>query len=299
MAGTRNDTKDIPPHTEMMWPVLQALKDLGDSGANQEIEDRAIEMLALSDVQVAMLHGDGPQTEVRYRMAWARTYLKKGGALENSVKGVWSLTDYGQTMSKEEVKGVPAKVRLMTGRRHTFLTTASTPVAIAAGVSGDVGTTITSTGDDDWRESLLRVLQELPPSNFEKLCQRILRESGFIQVEVTGRSGDGGIDGIGVLRIALLSFQVLFQCKRYKGSVGASAVRDFRGAMVGRTDKGLLITTGSFTAEAKREATRDGAPVLDLIDGEQICTLLKELKLGVRTQQVEQVVIDVTWLNAL
>lgn len=299
MVGKRTDTKDIPPYTEMMWPVLLALKDLGDSGANQEIEDRAIEILGLTDVQVATLHSDGPQTEVRYRMAWARTYLKKVGALENSVKGVWSLTDCGQTMSKVEVKGVPARVRSMTGRRNPSITTTLAPEAIAANVSRDAGMTITSTSDDDWRESLLRVLQELPPSNFEKLCQRILRESGFIQVEVTGRSGDGGIDGIGVLRIALLSFQVLFQCKRYKGSVGASAVRDFRGAMVGRTDKGLLITTGSFTAEAKREATRDGAPVLDLIDGEQICTILKELKHGVRTQQVEQVVIDVTWLNAL
>jgi len=288
----------IPPHSDMLWPTLQAVKDLGDSGTNQEIEDLAIGIMGLLDAQTIALHGDGPQTEVRYRMAWARTYLKKVGALENSAKGVWSLTDYGQTMSKEEIKGIPAKVRSMTGRGNTSLITTSASKKIVPGISGE-DTTITSPGDGDWRESLLRVLQELPPSSFEKLCQRLLRESGFIQVEVTGRSGDGGIDGIGVLRIALLSFQVLFQCKRYKGSVGASAVRDFRGAMVGRTDKGLLITTGSFTAEAKREATRDGAPVLDLIDGEQICTILKELKLGVRTQQVEQVVIDVTWLNTL
>jgi restriction system protein len=136
-------------------------------------------------------------------------------------------------------------------------------------------------------------------SQFERLCQRVLRESGFTRVEVTGRSGDGGIDGIGVLRIALLSFHVFFQCKRYKGSVGAPAIRDFRGAMVGRTDKGLLITTGSFTAEAKREATRDGAPVLDLIDGETLCQILKNLALGVTTRQVEEVTIDPAWFATI
>jgi restriction system protein len=133
------------------------------------------------------------------------------------------------------------------------------------------------------------------PSGFERLCRRLLLESGFTKVDVTGRSGDGGIDGIGVLRISLLSFQVFFQCKRYKGSVPAGDVRNFRGAMVGRTDKGLLITTGTFTSDAKREATRDGAPVIDLIDGDDLCEKLKDLRLGVRTQQVEEVSINAQW----
>lgn len=140
---------------------------------------------------------------------------------------------------------------------------------------------------------------QLKPDAFERLAQRIMRESGFVKVEVTGRSGDGGIDGVGVLRLALLSFQVYFQCKRYKGSVSASAIRDFRGAMVGRTDKGLFITTGTFTADAKREATRDGAPVIDLIDGEYLCDLLKSLKLGVATKMVEEVAIDPEWFESV
>jgi restriction system protein len=132
----------------------------------------------------------------------------------------------------------------------------------------------------------------MEPAAFERLCQRLLREAGFIKVEVTGRSGDGGIDGIGVLRMNLVSFQVLFQCKRWKGSVGAAVVRDFRGAMVGRADKGLVITTSSFTSEARREATRDGAPAIDLIDGEMLCQLLKEHNLGLSVQMVEQVELD-------
>jgi restriction system protein len=143
-----------------------------------------------------------------------------------------------------------------------------------------------------WKEQLLETLLALEPSAFERLCQRILRESGFVKVEVTGRSGDGGIDGTGVLRLNLLSFQVLFQSKRYRGSVGASVVRDFRGAMVGRADKGLIITTGTFTADARREATRDGAPAIDLVDGDALCDLLKSLRIGVRVETVESVAVD-------
>jgi restriction system protein len=133
----------------------------------------------------------------------------------------------------------------------------------------------------------------LEPSAFERLAQRLLRESGFVKVEVTGKSGDGGIDGTGVLRMNLISFQVLFQCKRYSGSVGAGAVRDFRGAMQGRADKGLIITTGTFTPDARSEATRDGAPAIDLIDGESLCVLLKDLRLGVDVREIrtEEVII--------
>jgi restriction system protein len=121
-------------------------------------------------------------------------------------------------------------------------------------------------------------------------------------VEVTGRSGDGGIDGKGIMRLSgLLSFHVIFQCKRYSGSVGASQVRDFRGAMIGRADKGLLVTTGNFTKDAVREATRDGAPAIDLIDGDQLIDKLKELELGVKTErvEVEQVTVDRNWLLSL
>lgn len=142
----------------------------------------------------------------------------------------------------------------------------------------------------------------MDPTAFERLVQRLLRESGFIQVEVTGRSGDGGVDGKGIMRLGgLLSFNVIFQCKRYSGSVGASHVRDFRGAMVGRADKALLITTGGFSRDAEREATRDGAPTIDLIDGMLLAEKLKELGLGVETRivQVEEIAIDRDWLLGL
>lgn len=148
------------------------------------------------------------------------------------------------------------------------------------------------TSDSTWQNDLLGVLRSLTADAFERLCQRVLRESGFTKVEVTGRSGDGGIDGAGVLRVNLLSFHVRFQCKRYSGSVGAPEVRDFRGAMVGRADKGLFITTGRFTGDAEREAVRDGAPAIDLIDGMDLCDLLKDLRLGLATETVEVVKVN-------
>lgn len=143
-----------------------------------------------------------------------------------------------------------------------------------------------------WQDVVLECLLKMKPSAFERLCQKILERSGFIKVDVTGRSGDGGIDGIGVLRLNLLSFHVFFQCKRWKGSVGASVIRDFRGAMVGRADKGLVMTTGTFSTDARREATRDGAPAIDLVDGETLCELLKGLNIGVSIQKVERVLVE-------
>lgn len=139
----------------------------------------------------------------------------------------------------------------------------------------------------------------MKPDAFERLCQRVLRESGFTKVEVTGRTGDGGIDGNGILRVQLVSFQVLFQSKRWKGSVGPGVVRDFRGAMVGRADKGLVITTGTFTADARREATRDGAPAIDLVDGDALADLLKQLSLGVRTHMVEEIDVEPAFFSTI
>jgi len=152
---------------------------------------------------------------------------------------------------------------------------------------------------ETWRSKLRNVLtKELSPDAFERLVKRLLRESGFVQVEVTGRTGDGGIDGKGIIRVGgLLSFHVLFQCKKYQGPVSAEAIRDFRGALIGRADKGLFVTTGTFTRDAMREATRDGATPIDLMDGDQLADKLKELRLGIKTEMVESVDIDPDWFK--
>ena len=152
---------------------------------------------------------------------------------------------------------------------------------------------------ENWKASLLSVLGQMPPAAFERLSQRLLREAGFTNVEVRGKSGDGGIDGVGVLRVNLVSFQVYFQCKRWKASVGANEIRDFRGALQGRADKGLFITTGHFTSQASDEATRDGAIAIDLIDGDRLSELLKDNRLGVETEMIEQVRIQAEWFDGI
>jgi len=276
----------IPPYDAFMNPTFQALQLLGGSGTVEEINTKVIELVGLSDEQQTVLHDPerGSQTEVEYRLAWARTYLKKYEVLENSSRGVWALTAKGKQLDHVD----PQKVKRFIAELHR-----KKPAQPSEPSNGDE-----PNEPPRWRDELMRVLLQIEPAAFERLVQRLLRESGFIQVEVTGRSGDGGIDGKGIMRLGgLLSFHVIFQCKRYRGSVTANHVRDFRGAMVGRADKGLLITTGNFTRDAVREATRDGAPAIDLIDGDQLADKLKELSLGIQTKkiEIEQVVIDSAW----
>lgn len=277
---------DIPSYDQFMWPIIERMKAHGRSMTNAEMDDDVASFMELTDAQRALEHGETGRSEVEYRMAWARTYLKKIGALTNSGRAVWTLTQRGADMTKEEVDAGPREVRAEYAERRAGRVKAPAKPTTSELVAAEFAES------EGWKDQLLARLLKMEPAAFERLCQRLLRESDFSRVEVTGRSGDGGIDGTGVLRVNLLSFHVLFQCKRYSGSVGAAAVRDFRGAMVGRTDKGLIITTGTFTADARREATRDGAPAIDLVDGDALCDLLKDRGLGVRVRMVEEITVD-------
>jgi restriction system protein len=284
----------FPSFDTFFVPTVHALRARGGSATIEELEDAVANDMNLSDSERTQPHGDGPRTEFSYRLAWARTYLKKGGALDNSERAVWHLTPAGYEMSDADIRRIKSLVQQQ-NREARAEATALAATALEDHEDGDVEEAV----EASWKERLLEVLLALEPAAFERLCQRILRESGFVKVEVTGRGGDGGIDGTGVLRLNLLSFHVLFQSKRYRGSVGAPVVRDFRGAMVGRADKGLIITTGTFTTDARREATRDGAPAIDLVDGESLCDLLKSLRIGVKVETVESITIDQASLVAV
>jgi restriction system protein len=270
----------VPTYYDLLWPTLQSVIHMGGSARLDEIAQAVIERQGYSEAQQAILHGDGPQTEIEYRLAWARTYLKGMGLLENSARGVWSVTEAGRNVSQDLLPDLHSAYTRQ-ARERSRQRKREDPDADQSA----------SDESQDWKEALLDLLLKAPPDRFERLARRLLREAGFINTTVTGKTGDGGIDGLGTYRVSLISFNVFFQCKRYAGSVGSSAVRDFRGAMTGRGDKGLLITTGTFTSEAKHEATRDGAPPIDLIDGDALCDLLKQYDLGVRTElrQVEEV----------
>lgn len=276
---------------ELMPPLLEALRQLGGSGSIDEIYEQVVSIVNFSDEDLNTMHNPerSNQTKIGYRLAWARTYLKKAGFLENSTRGVWALTDKGKQAHDIDTRQIVNSVRAQVQQNQTeTITTGDEPA------NGDA----TPEEAMQWREQLHHLLiSEMSPDAFERLTQRMLRESGFVHVEVTGRTGDGGIDGKGIARLnGIMSFHVVFQCKKYKGSVGAPEIRNFRGATVGRADRGLFITTGSFTKAAVEEANRDGASPIDLVDGDQLADKLKELQLGVKTEMVEKVSIDTDWL---
>ncbi len=216
-------------YDELLNPVLQALHLLGGSGTNDEIEEKLVEVLRLTDVQAEDLYR-GNTTKLSYRAAWARNYLKRLGLIENTSRAVWVLTPEGR--KAKEIDSLEAKrvVKRLSGVKAQ---TANEPLA-PQHVSEELA-------ELSWSDELIEVLKKIDPAAFERLSQRLLRELGFTNVEVTGKSSDGGIDGVGVIKLGgVLSFHVVFQCKRYSGSVSPAQIRDFRGAMIGRADKGLF-----------------------------------------------------------
>lgn len=299
----------LPKYHELLWPIIVVLRNLGGTGTIQELDDGVVREAKLTEVQQQIMHLDTNRSEISYRLAWARTHLSWSLLIENSGRGIWVLTPDGRNCSEVDVLARHKAVRKdLILRRKERKQTALQVIPVEERLFEEFEelpesvvqpSSLTSTEADEWNAWLLQSLWEMKPDAFERLCQHLLRSAGFTKVEVTGRSGDQGLDGLGLLQISLLNFPVFFQCKRYRVAVPPSMVREFRGAMAGRGDKGLLITTGTFTAEARREATRDGAPPLDLIDGQYLCSLLKQYELGVSTRMVEQVTIDADWFKTV
>jgi restriction system protein len=268
-----------PEFLRFMKPVHEALKALGGSGKASEVVDTVIEKTGITDEELDVKTRTGVP-RIKNQIHWARMYLVHAGLIDSSQRGVWSLTEKGLESdlgSNEDIYWLFRKIHKKYEKPSVakkFKEKTDEPDDSEDGPETDV---------INYRDRLLEILKELPPAGFERICQRLLREAGFKKVVVTGKSGDGGIDGEGILEVnPLISFKVLFQSKRYKASVSPSQVRDFRGAMQGRADKGIIITTGRFTQEAKKEAIRDGAPPIELVDGEALVELFEKNQLGLR-----------------
>lgn len=268
----KDNLKSVPKYSTLATVTFKALKALGGSGTNDEINEKGAELLNLSDEVLDILHtGSTSLSEFNYRMAWARTLLKKYGAIVNSARSVWSITPAFADVAEVDGEDVDKKCH----RPATAKT----------------GKTVEPDGDDgsevpeevrSWRKKLHEVITNMDPYAFERLSQRLLRECGFTQVEVTKKSGDGGIDGTGKLRInGIFSFNIAFQCKRYQGVVGSGDIRDFRGSLTTNIEKGVFITTGSFSKAAIEEASSPGKQQIDLIDGEEFISKLAEFGIGV------------------
>lgn len=269
-----------PQFVRFFGPVIDALKKLGGSGTPDEVRSQVVAAVSISDQEqdAAMASGS---SRFDNQVAWARFYLAKAGYLDSSQRGIWTLTEKGRGANLK-----PGEAVELFKETHKLFSASrkGRKVQPEADVSEEKSPEEVDEPEvSQHRDQLLAILKALPPSGFERLCQRLLRESGFQQVTVTGRSGDGGIDGNGVVEVnEFVSFRVLFQCKRYAGAVVPAQVRDFRGAMAGRADKGIILTTGSFTGEARKEAVRDGVPPIELVDGEKLVALFERKELGLR-----------------
>lgn len=270
-------------------PILAALHDLGGSARPGEVFDWIANELGISDEERAEEHRSGG-SRFENDVAWARFYLVRTGYLDSSRRGVWSLTEQGRKAEQLSDEQINEVIRLAQLSSPGSTVQEPTEEQLEKAVTEQVEATAPEDVPRGYRERTLEIMLALPPDGFERLCQRLLRESGFQQVKVTGRSGDGGIDGIGVLQInPFVSFKVLFQCKRWSSSVGPAIVRDFRGAMIGRADKGLILTTSAFTTDAQAEAVRDGASPIELVDGQALIALLEQLELGLIPRKTYEV----------
>ena len=283
MAKKQSKTTNCPQVRFFYEPTLRALNELGGSGSNEEIYNRVVTITILQNDVLDVMH-NFTMTEVEYRLAWARTYLKNYGAIENSKHRVWSLTAKGAKMLRDGNIDVKDIYNFTAKKQGKTVITSDDEVAEIEPVN--------------WREQITNILLNLDPYAFERLAQRLLRECGFSDVQVTRRSGDGGIDGTGKLRIqGIFSFNVAFQCKRYKGQVGAGAIRDFRGSLGTNIEKGVLITTGAFTKAAKEEASSEGKRLIDLMDGEELINKLAEYGIGLN--EVKSYEVDEDFFNSL
>jgi restriction system protein len=290
--ASQGDGPEGPKFVQYFPPVVEGLRALGGSARPVEVTDWVATELGISDEERSELTKTGIERFYN-RVAWARFYLAKAGIIDASQRGVWTLTEKGRAipaLTHQDAFAIFKDVRL-----QFRSDTAETDVT-ADGDTDAPSEDATFLSGSNHRTQVIAALMRLSPAGFEAFSQRLLRESGFQGVAVTGRSGDGGIDGNGILEVnPLVSFKVLFQCKRYAGSVGSGTVRDFRGAMTGRADKGIILTTGTFTADARREAVRDGAPPVELVDAEKLVNMLENLEIGlkpIRAFRLDQTFFD-------
>ena len=258
-----------PTREDLIAPTYNAIKELGGSASINEITDKVIKDLKLPDKIVDEPHGNSQCTELEYQLAWSRTYLKKFGAIVNSARGIWRITPAFAGIDNIDVDAVKKSFR----DKNSHSNYTEPPEEL-----------------EPWKLELSDIIKNMNPFAFERLTQRILRECGFSQVSVTKKTSDGGIDGFGKLKIGgIFTYNVAFQCKRYSGSVAASEIRDFRGSLTKNIEKGIFITTGSFTRQAIEEASNAGKQQIDLIDGSDFVDKLVEFQIGINAKTIYEV----------
>lgn len=255
-------------------PLLDALRQLGGSGRPKEVSSKIVENLKIPEKVLEEKLKSGA-SKFHNQVAFARQYLVWEGLIDSSNYGIWALTQKGRqtSLTYKEAHGIFLKWVDITQKARKNKTKEEEMIKEQAESEPDSPVNL---------PTLLEILQKLTPVGFEQVCSRLLRESGFENVTVTGRSHDGGIDGYGTLEInPFVSFKVLFQCKKVQGTVSRAQVGDFRNAMMGRAEKGIIMTTGTFSSDALKEANRV-EPYIELVDGAKLVEMFKKVELGLK-----------------
>ena len=269
-----------PEFLKYINPVLTTLQSNGGAGDSSDVIEQVIDKLGITEAELEETTSNG-QSRIRNQIQWARFYLFKAGLIDNAQRGIWRLTNDGLDRRLND-DGV---YNLFKGVQDSVKKTPTTKLKKAEPVFENV-----PTDDEEHSIGLINIIQNLSPTGFEKLCKRLLTEIGINEIVITGGSGDQGIDGKGIVKLNdVVSLNIVFQCKRYKETVSPHHVRDFRGAMQGRGEKGLIITTGRFTKEAKSEANRDGVTPIELIDGDRLVELFEKYRLGLKPVTVFEI----------
>lgn len=289
----KNKNRDFPTRQELVGATFSAMVACNGSATNEEIQEHVISILELPDSVINVMHADNTQTRLQYELRWARTYLKKYGAIENSVRGIWSIASGFENSTEIDGSHVCKKVREMD---------ASSKMGQPTPEKKDITELQDQEKDEEpWRVELSKVLHTMDPYGFERLTMRLLRECGFSKVSVTKKSGDNGIDGYGKLSLnGIVTVNVAFQCKRYAGLISNAQIRDFRGSLSAGIEKGIFITTGAFSNAAVQEALDSGkTPTIDLIDGEDLINLLLEHELGVSKEVKTVYIVNKTFFDEM
>lgn len=269
-----------PEFLKYVKPVLTTLQANGGAGDSSDVIEQVIDKLEITETELEETTANG-QSRIRNQIQWARFYLFKAGLIDNAQRGIWRLTNEGleSKLGDDGVYALFKKVQDSVKKAAPTTTKKEEPKFESI-----------STEDEEHSVGLIGLIQSLPSTGFEKLCKRLLTEIGINEIVITGGSGDQGIDGKGVVKLNdVVSLNIVFQCKRYKETVSPHHVRDFRGAMQGRGEKGLIITTGRFTKEAKAEASRDGVTPIELIDGNRLVELFEKYRLGLKPVTVFEI----------
>jgi restriction system protein len=272
-----------PKFVQYFQPVIEGLRDLGSSAKPREVYAWIADHYPIPKEEIENTTKGG-QSKFENKVGWARFYLAKGELIDTEQRGVWVLTEKGRkaNLSHEDAYNLFKAIQDGFKREDGQSGEAEVEKAVDE-ADASAPDEKTYFNQDEIQEELVSLLRSTTDKGFEELCARLLRHIGFENLKVTGRTGDHGIDGEGHFLInRFVRIKVMFQCKRYTNSVQVKEIRDFRGAIQGRAERGIFLTTGTFTKGAREEAARENTTAIELVDIDRLLELLIEEGLGVR-----------------